>query len=209
MTEPNARLSRRRLLATAGTSVAALAAGPTVLAAQDGESERVAVPAVMPQTGAISGDEDYTGFLLKLTSELDTTVEGVGGCTVEGWTPSNPRVFETQVVDTVNAGENDQYEVVPSSAYLPQDTDFASGDLFVINNQSACGGGEFLGIQLENVRDSEDAVRYNFSREDVSSDGGGDDGESGALGPGFGPVAALGGVLGGAYALARRGRGDD
>lgn len=61
---------------------------------------------------------------------------------------------------------------------------------------------------MENIRSDENPVSYNFTR-DEGEGGGGGGGDSGAIGPGFGPVAALGGVLGGAYALARRGHGDD
>lgn len=221
MSQNGPRYTRRRVLTTVGTATVGLTAGSGVVAAQDNESgndsgadsadsesEKVAVSAIMPETGMISADEDYTGFLLKLTGELDTGVEGIGDCTVEGWSPSNPRVFETQVVDSVNAGQSDAYEVIPSSVYLPQDTDFRAGDLFVINNQSECTEG-YLGIQLENIRASENAVSYNFTRQNESGDGGGSGGGSDAIGPGFGPVAAVGGVLGGAYALARRGRGGD
>ena len=212
--------SRRQVLTAVGTSSVGLVAGSGVVAAQENgsgnesgagsqsEADRIAIPAIMPETGMISADENYTGFLLKLTARLEGTgVEGIGDCTVGGWSPSNPRVFETQVVDTVSANNSDSYEVIPSSAYLPQDTDFQAGDLFVINSQSRCGGG-YLGITLENIRAAENAVSYNYTR-DEGGNGSGDGGGSGALGPGFGPVAAVGGVLGGAYALARRGRDED
>jgi hypothetical protein len=206
----DSHLSRRRLLATTGSSLVALTAGSGLAAAQDGGngsgSQKVSVPAIMPETNDISADEDYTGYLLKLTERLEAEVEGIGGCTVEGWSPSDPLVYDTKVVDTVSAGETDEYEVIPSSAYLPQDTTFEPGDLFVINNQSQCSDG-YLGIQMENIRDSQDSLTYEFERDSEGGDGG-DDG-SGAIGPGFGPLAAAGGVLGGAYALARRGRDDD
>jgi len=204
--QSDTRLSRRRLLASVGTSAAALTVGSGVVAAQDGE--RIATPAIIPETGSVSADENYTGFLLKLDEELDVSYDGIGSCSAEGWTPSNPRAFSAKLVDTVSAGENDSYEVIPSSVALPQDTDFADGDLFVINNQSTCSGGGFLNVQMENIRSDENPVSYNFTR-DEGEGGGGGGGDSGAIGPGFGPVAALGGVLGGAYALARRGHGDD
>ncbi|MWG34719.1 hypothetical protein [Halomarina oriensis] len=201
-------VSRRRMLVTAGTSVAALTAGSGVAAAQDNGSDgggaSIAVPGIIPETGSISADEDYTGFLLKLDDELDVSYDGIESCSAENWSPSDPRAFNAKLVDTVNAGAEDSYEVIPSSVALPQDTEFTTGDLFVVNNQSTCSGGGFLNVQMENVRSSEGRVRYNFTRE---SDPGSGDG-SGAIGPGFGPVAALGGVLGGAYALARRGRSD-
>ncbi|MFC5971441.1 hypothetical protein ACFPYI_08880 [Halomarina salina] len=214
MSQSDRQVTRRRLLGAVGTSVVGLTAGSGIAAAQDdggggdGGSDKVAVPAIMPETGEISADEDYTGFMLKLDSQLEqSSVGDIGGCTVEGWSPSTPLVFETQVVDTVNTSESDSYEVIPSSAYLPQDTSFGAGDLFIINNQSQCADG-FLGIQLENIRSSENPVSYDFSRE---SDGGGGGGGGGsdAIGPGFGPLAAVGGVLGGAYGLARRGSDEE
>jgi hypothetical protein len=201
-------LTRRRVLAGLGTGAATLATGSGAVAAQDdGGSDKIAVPAIMPETNDLSVDQNYTGYLLKLTDRLEAEVEGIGGCVVEGWSPSNPRVFGTKVVDTVTSGQGDEYEVIPSSAYLPQDTDFEAGDLFVINNQSQCADG-YIGIQMENIRDSQDPVTYQFDRE--ANEGAEDAGDgSGALGPGFGPLAAVGGVVGGAYALARRGDDED
>lgn len=205
MTHGESDLTRRRVLAGLGTSAATLAAGSGAVAAQDDAgSDRIAVPAIIPETNELSADENYTGFLLKLNERLEADVSGIGGCTVGGWSPSTPLVYEAQIVDTVNTSENDGYEVIPSSAYLPQDTTFEPGDVFVVNSQSPCDG-EYVGLQLENIRDSEDAVSYEFEREESGGgDASGGGGESGALGPGFGPLAAVGGIAGGAYALLRR-----
>lgn len=204
-----ATLSRRRLLTTAGALGAGLTVGPAVAGAQEngtgngsanesGDGSRINTRAIMPETGRISNDRDYTGFFLQLTNRLeDTQVAGVEECDFADWDPGNTDVYETQLINKIG----DDTETIASSVYLPHRTDLRTGDVFVINNQHNCPDGAYIGIQLEQLRAGGTDRGYG---EVADSDGG----SSGAVGPGFGPLAAVGGIAGGLYALLRGSGGE-
>ena len=210
-----ATLSRRRLLTTAGTLGAGLTVGPAVAGAQENENgtgndsadesedgSRINTRAIMPETDRISSDQDYTGFFLQLTNRLDDTqVAGVEECDFADWDPGNTDVYETQLVNEIG----DDTETLASSVYLPRQTDLRTGDVFVINNQHDCPEEAYIGIQLEQLRAG--GIERGYGEVD-DGDGGDDGGSSGAVGPGFGPLAAVGGIAGGLYALLRGSGGE-
>jgi len=74
--------------------------------------------------------------------------------------------------------------------------------VFVINSQHDCPEGAYVGLQLEQLLARNLDRGYNDVSEGEGDSGGGG-GSSGAAGPGFGPLAAVGGIAGGAYALLR------
>lgn len=206
-------LSRRRLLAAAGTVGAGLTAGPAVASAQDngtngsgnesGDGGRINTRAIIPETGRISADEDYTGMFLQLTNRLeDAQAAGVEECDYADWDPGNTDVYEAQLIDKIG----DETDVIASSVYLPHRTDLRTGDVFVIDNQHDCPQGGYIGIRLEQLRAA--GIEREYGEIQGENDGGGGGGDtSGAYGPGFGPLAAVGGIAGGAYAFLR-GSGD-
>ncbi|WP_254536645.1 hypothetical protein [Halomarina litorea] len=217
MNDPDidATLSRRRLLTTTGAGLAGLAAAPGLASAQeqngsndsengsDDGSLRIQTRGVMPETGRVTADKDYTGFLVHLTARLDSLDVGdISECSFVNWNPDDTDIFETQLVDRVGQ----EQETIASTVYVPNGTDLRPGDLLVINSQRECSNA-YIGVQMENIR------APNRKRGYVAADSGqtgaeGDGGSSGAFGPGFGPLAAVGGLAGGAYALARRGDGE-
>lgn len=205
-------LSRRRVLSTTATGLAGLAAGPALASAQedngsDDGSERIQTRGLVPETERVTADDDYTGLFVQLTARLEDLDVGAGDidCSFMNWDPENTDVYEAQLVERSGS----EYETIPSQVYVPRDTDLTAGDLFIVNSQRSCSG-PYIGVQLENIR--ADGLDRGYT--DVGStgneggDGGAGGGSSGAFGPGFGPLAAVGGLAGGAYALARRGDGD-
>jgi len=199
-------LSRRQLLATTGTVGAGLTVGPAVASAQENgtdesgdDGSRVTTRAIMPETDRISNDQNYTGLFLHLTARLeDTQVEGVEQCDFANWDPGNTDVYETCLINRIG----DDTEIVASSAYLSRQTDLRPGDVFVINSQHDCPEGAYIGLRLEQLLARNLDRGYNDVSEGEGDSGGGG-GSSGAAGPGFGPLAAVGGIAGGAYALLR------
>lgn len=204
-------LSRRQLLATAGTVGAGLTVEPAVASAQENgtnesgaDGSRVTTRAIMPETDRISNDQNYTGLFLHLTARLeDAQVEGVEQCDFANWDPGNTDVYETQLINRIG----DDTETVASSAYLPHQTDLRPGDVFVINSQHDCPEGAYIGLRLEQLL-ARDLDRGYDDVSEGEGDSGGGGGSSGAAGPGFGPLAAVGGIAGGAYALLRRSDGE-
>lgn len=152
-------LSRRHLLTVVGAGGVALVGGPALAAEQENNSsgdgglsdQRITTPGIIPATGQISATEDYTGFFLRLTKRLeypgDTNVEGIKNCKTPDWTLNNPQIFEMQLID--KAG--DERDVIDSTVYLPQDVKTSVGQLFIINNQQRCGGGDYISIQIEEL----------------------------------------------------------
>jgi hypothetical protein len=204
-------VSRRRLLTVVGAGGVALAGGPALAVGQANNSSgdggpgdrRLTTPAIIPITGQISATDDYTGFFLHLTRRLespgDTSIAGLKNCKTAGWTPNNPHIFEVQII---TVGE--ETDTIGSTVYLPRDLQPSAGQLFIINSQQRCGGEAYISIQIEEL------LAQNVSRgfrTNTTGAGTGDTegaGGSGASGPGFGLIAAVGGLLAGGYTLARR-----
>lgn len=220
MNDPDteATLSRRRLLRTTGAGIAGLTATSTLAGAQedndsgngsgtqsDDGSLRIQTRGIMPETGRVTKDSDYTGFLVQLTNRLEDTQVASGDlqCSFANWSPENTTVYETQLIDRVDQ----ETESIASVIYLPSDVDLRSGDVLIINKQHNCSGA-YIGVRLENILASDRTRGYveaGLAQNGSALDGGQSPGSSGAFGPGFGPLAAVGGLAGGAYALARRG----
>jgi hypothetical protein len=221
-------LSRRSLLRTTGAGAAGLAAVPGLAAAQEqnasnetedgngggggGDGLRILTRGIMPETGRITRDQDYTGFFVQLTARLeDIDVGSIGSCSFMDWDPENTNLYETQVIDRTDQ----ERESIASTLYLPSDTDLRAGDLLVIDEQHNCSGEPYIGVQLENILASNRTRGYTGvgATGDTTAGGGGDAGagagSSGAFGPGFGPLVAVGGLAGGTYALARRSGGEE
>ncbi len=208
-------LSRRRLLRTTGAGIAGLTATSTLAGAQEDNdsgngsdgSLRIQTRGLIPETDRVTSDDDYTSLFVQLTARLEELDAGAGDidCSFMNWDPGETDIYEAQLIERVGTGS----ETIASQVYVPQDTDLTAGDLFIINNQRSCSG-PYIGVQMENIR--ADGLDRGYTEVGSTGVEGGDSadegGSSGAFGPGFGPLAAVGGLVGGAYALARRGDGD-
>lgn len=175
-------LTRRGVLAGLATGTAGLAAPAT---AQPGG---ITTEAVVPESEAFSTD-DYTGFFVHLTGaggpEPDDTVDQ---CSVADWDPDDPDVYEAQLVD--DAGEDSRS--TSTTVYANAETELETGSLFVVNTQHDCPG-DFVGLELEELLAS--GIEPSFGERPGEP--------TSAIGPGFGPVAALTGLTAGALALWR------
>ncbi|MFC7155913.1 hypothetical protein ACFQPA_10650 [Halomarina halobia] len=204
MTDDGTFLSRRALLAGVGaTALSAAPAGAQENGSGDGTNgsgydggvdDNITTPAILPER-PIGENTDYRGVFVHLTSELeDVQVDGIQQCDVTGWDPGNTDVFEVTLINR----QGDADRTYASSMYFPREVDLTPGYLFVINNQEPCPNG-YLGVEVTEVR--AEANRRGFAG---SPEAGASGGTSGASGPGFGPVGALGGIAAVGYALARR-----
>lgn len=202
-------LSRRRLLRTTGAGLTGLATGPALISAQEDNNtgdgnRRIHTRGLMPETDRVTRDDDYTGFFVQLTARLEDLDAGAGDidCSFMDWDPGETDIYEAQLVERLGS----EYETIPSQMYVSQDTDLTAGDLFIINNQSSCSG-PYVGVQIENIRaDGLDRGYTNLGSAGAEEEtNAAESGSSGAFGPGFGPSVAIGGLVGGIYALARWG----
>ncbi|WP_254542989.1 hypothetical protein [Halomarina pelagica] len=203
-------VSRRTLLAGVGATLLGAGSasaqengsGNGTNATGDGAEERVDTSAIMPERPA-GENTDYTGMFVHLTNKLkNVDVQGIEQCEVANWDPDETEVFEIQLVDKVGNRE----EIYGSSMYFPNNLNLAPGQLFVIDNQQPCTNG-YLGVQLSEIL-AENVTR-GFAGNGTRAEGEEGGGSSGAFGPGFGPVGALGGIAAVGYALARRAGGDE
>ena len=185
-------LSRRRLLAgTAAAGTAALTpAFADSAAAQSGDDEEAATPsAAVQNTAPTFGNPDYTGLFVQVSGyNRDADSQGVGSC---GFVESEDSVtgYDAEMIDTYN--ENHQSESIVLFAVTQNSVQ--PGKLFVVNQQSSCGGG-YVNLQLEEVGSSS-----------IETPGSTESGSGSAI-PGFGFLA---GALGLGAAGAAAARSDD
>lgn len=182
-------LSRRRLLA--GTAAAGTAALTPAFAdsatAQSGDDEEAITPyAAVQDTAPTFGNSDYVGLFVQVSGyNRDADSQGVGSC---AFVQSEDSVtgYDAEMIDTYN----DNHESEPIVLFAVTQNPIQPGKLFVVNNQSSCGG-EYVSLQLEEVGSS--------SIETPGS-------SSGSAIPGFGFLA---GALGLGAAGAAAARSDD
>ncbi|ELZ34058.1 hypothetical protein C474_03835 [Halogeometricum pallidum JCM 14848] len=185
-------LSRRRLLAgtvAAGTAALTPAFADSATAQSGDDEESVTPSAAVQNTAPTFGNSDYVGLFVQISGyNRDADSQGVGSC---AFVQSEDSVtgYDAEMIDTYN----DNHESESIVLFAVTQNPVQPGKLFVVNDQSSCGGG-YVSLQLEEVGSS--------SIETPGSTGSG----SGSSIPGFGFLA---GALGLGAAGAAAARSDD
>ncbi|WP_255198158.1 hypothetical protein [Halorarius litoreus] len=174
--------SRRSVLAATG-AVGAAALVPTA-------SARYTTRMVIPSADGFTGDEDLVGYFVHLgsTTDVSTDPADVDGCGFENWSPTDLSAFDGRLLDRLD----EDHRETEMTVHVAGDAEVDTGTLWIINGTVECPDGQ-VGLEVEQVGAS---VPVSTAESTPSS----------AIGPGFGPLAAVGGLLAGVAALARRHR---
>ncbi|MFC7196680.1 PGF-CTERM sorting domain-containing protein [Halosimplex aquaticum] len=117
------------------------------------------------------------------------------------WPPETMLAYDAQIINAKGEGAPEEEE---TTLYIGESVDVAPGQLYIINRFNRCGSG-FVGVTLEQIGRSDvganpdDAGNGQGTVTTADPDGGGEG--FGGSGPGFGPLAALAGLLGGGALL--------
>ncbi|WP_276273327.1 hypothetical protein [Haloarcula litorea] len=171
--------SRRSVLAGAGAALGTLAVGT---GAADARAETKAVVAEGDET-----ENDLTGFFVHVgptTSPIDAQV--AAGCAFADWSDDATTAYDVTLVDRAEP----EYARYERTAYVPDSVQLPPGSLFVVNSQERCTEG-YVGVRLLQIgSDRLEAAASGDVPDRTAADG------TGASGPGFGVLAALGGLVG-------------
>lgn len=190
MTPENQPSQRRRTFLTGIGAAAATVAAPSV-SAQESETG-IFTEAAIPDSAPTFDGDGYVGLFVHVSGPgEDKPSQGVDSCSFAG--DGTLVTWDAVLVD--KTGESAQES---TTLHAKQGAEgLQGGSLFVVNDQQDCGDG-FVQVSLEKVGASK--VDYEGT---TSTDG--EDGEGTVDVPGFGPVAALAGVLGAGWLAKRRG----
>lgn len=176
--------SRRSVLATAG-ALGATALAPTA-------SARVTTRMVVPsQDGFVGDDGDLVGYFVHLGGDagVDTDPSDVDGCGFESWSPTELSAYDARLLDRLDQ----EHRETETKVHVAGNADVDTGTLWIVNRQVSCPD-DHVGLEVEQV-----GAAVNVSTEES-----GDSTATEGSGPGFGPLAALGGVVASGVGWARR-----
>lgn len=192
-------VNRRRFLRTAGAATLAPAA---LSSAASGQENRYLRRMVIPRIERFS--DDYVGRFVLLSDPLEKEPEAsaIDDCEFASWSPDETDVYEGLIID-----RHQTQEAVQTDIYMRTGTEFEPGTLFIITAQSPCPN-DYVGLEATQVPDERLPPINNSSRQTVPETTA--DGDAGGLASpgqsGFGPLAALGGIIGATWYRVHRGR---
>lgn len=177
------RWTRRSILtATATAGVTAL--GGVTAAGQTAVTTRV----VIRTTEDFTGGDGYAGYFLHVGSESTSefSASDLEDCQFEDYNPSDIAAYNGTLIDR----QDEASRQLPIQVYTAAAADIEPGTLWVVNREVTCADGDFIGLELEQIGAT--AVRAD------------PEGAANGVGlPGFGPLAAVAGLLGGGWLLTR------
>lgn len=202
-------LTRRSVLAGSAATLGAGSVGVGGLAAASGAAAGQATEvAVIPEVSRWP-DANLAGFMVHVGGETTPTeTSSTENCDHEGWPPEEILAYDATLI---NRKEGDTPEE-STTLYIGGSVDVPGGALYLINTFVECG--DYVGVNLEQVgqftggddgagatdvgpvADVEEDERPDVRT--TEADGGGG---FGAVGPGFGPLATVAGLLGGGALL--------
>lgn len=178
------RWTRRSVLsATVTAGVTALAGGAA--ARQAATTTRV----VILSSEEFTRGDGYAGYFIHIGSESTSefSVSDLEDCQFENYNPSSVAAYDGSLIDR----QDEASRQLPIQIYTAAAADIDPGTLWVVNRGVDCPSGDFVGLELEQIGAT--VVRAD------------PEGASGGVGlPGFGPLAAIAGLIGGGWALSRR-----
>lgn len=198
------RATYRRRTVLRGTALAiGTAVGGGVGAAQTEETpeNRVTTMSVTPEQEDVAGD--MVGMWIHLGPETDPIQASIADeCDIVDWGDEDTIAYDVQLID--RAAEPQERSI---TLYLPRRVEVGQGDLFIVNDEVPCESG-YVGLELEQIgaRNIDVGLDGGATTVDDGDGGGGAPAPSDGIGPGFGPLAAAGGLLGAGWLF---GRGDD
>lgn len=179
-------VARRAVLAGGAATVAGLVGVAGTASAQITETAVVAVPERWR-------DENLAGFMIHVGGEADgVRTREAANCGYQDWPPDEILAYDAQLI-------NRKVPETPESNvefHLPGEVDVTPGALFLVNQFGECPNGYF-GVSVERIGQADDELGAGpvadveqDERPNTASPG------AGAIGPGFGAVATLAGILG-------------
>ncbi|WP_123537048.1 hypothetical protein [Halosimplex salinum] len=195
------------VLGAGAVSAGALTRSSGVAAAQITEAAAIPTPERW-------SDANLAGFMIHVGGSIDSEQsQQAADCQVVGsdtWPPDEMLAFDAQLIDR----KDDSTAEEETTLYIGASSDVEPGKLYIINRFNRCE--DFVGVSLEQIGRADVNVEIDDRTTDTPADADqpdgatteSEDGGFGAVGPGFGPLAGLIGLLGGGALLARRGHSD-
>lgn len=204
-------VTRRRALVGTAATLGSCAVGASGLASASGvAAAQITESAVIPDVEKWD-DPNLAGFMIHVGQELTPEDTRIGAdCHPPGsdpWPPDEILAYNAQLIDR----KQEDAPEVATTLHISGDVEIAPGQLFLINRFNRCGDG-YVGITVEQIGRRDLAAgpgeqATNRPVVDIEEDERPNtDVPTGAIGPGFGPMASIAALLAGA--LLRR-RGDD
>ncbi|WP_459192912.1 hypothetical protein [Halosimplex sp. J119] len=192
----DAGVTRRSVLAgSAATLGSGIAAARGLTAASGVAAGQITEAAAVRQPERWS-DANLAGFMIHVgsTAPIDQA-DAADNCEVpasDTWPPDELIAYEVHLINR----KDDAMSEEETTMYIGGRADVAPGKLYIINRFNRCGNG-FVGATIEQIGRSD--IEVTVDGEDATATG--DDGGSGAFGPGFGLPAAVAGLVGGGALL--------
>jgi hypothetical protein len=143
-------------------------------------------------------DQELTGFWIHMAAQLEPYEASVADqCAEIPWSDQEAMAFDAQLID--RQAEPRQSRV---TVFLHDAVEVNSGDLFIVNEVTACEG-PYTVLRLEQI--GADAIGVGPSNEANSptADGGGGVEPTGESGPGLGVLGTVAALLGGGWLAGR------
>jgi hypothetical protein len=152
---------------------------------------------VLPSVDGFTGDEDLTGYFLHVGGDasVDTDPSDVDGCGFANWSPTDLAAYDARLLDRLD----DDHREKQTTVHLAANGEVDTGTLWIVNRQVSCPD-DHVGVEVEQV-----GAAVDVPASETATDSGATATEGSA--PGFGLLAALGGLVAGGVGFVRR-RGD-
>lgn len=192
------RYTRRSILRGGAASIGAFAAIPGVVTGR-----QVTQTAVIPSPEPWA-DDNLAGFMIHVGGSQSPVESNEAECDYENWPPEQPVAYEATIINRKDA-ETPEQDI---NLFIAEDVDIPPGALYLINTFERCESG-YIGVQIERIgrRDVQLSNASDAPVADVEDDSrpNTQTGPSGAIGPGFGALAAIAAVVGGGLLARLRG----
>lgn len=197
-----AAVTRRSLLANSAATLGTGAVAASGFVGASGvTAAQITEAGAIPDPAKWGDDTDFAGFMIHVGGSLSPERERVAAdCELAGsdtWPPDEMLAYDAQLINR----KDDATEQAETTLYVGETANVTAGKLYIVNRFDRCDGG-FLGVSLEQIGLSD--VNVAGDGQPTAGTTTADEGGSGAFGPGFGPLAAVAGLLGGGALLRRR-----
>ena len=210
-------ITRRSALAKSAATLGtgAVAAGGFV-GASGVATGQITEAAAIPEPSKWNEDTNFAGFMIHIGESLSPEQERVAAdCELvssDTWPPDEMLAYDAMLINR----KDDSTEQSETTLYIGENADVTAGKLYIVNRFDRCDS-DFLGVALEQTGLSEVNVDVDEATDRPAAEDGPadattadeDGGGFGETGPGFGPAAAVAGLLGAGALLRRRGDGED
>ena len=218
-----AACSRRTVLRAGGAAVGTVATAG-VAGAQNGTETNGTATGETPTDGGETESrittmavtleqEDIQSDLVGMWIHISRPVEPVQAsvadqCDVVDWGNQDTLTYDAKLIDRRNEVYEQSIQI-----YLPRRAEVGGGDLVIINDEVSCQSG-YVGIELEQIgaRNVDAGIKPGEGLTETGAEtgaeaAGGAQEPTGGAGPGFGLLAAVGGLLGAGRLLKRNDEG--